>query len=96
MKKLVIISFIVAAIIFLLLPSRSEELYRCPDGSTVCPALYSSETKQFTGMTLYGLLTPDNEADDQTYSDLARNSLIFIPPFILLSVYLYNKRKTHK
>lgn len=93
MKKAIIVSFLVASVIFLLLPASSEELYKCPLGQNVCPALYSSNSEQSSGMTISKLLTGDHEADSETKTELARNSLVYMPTIVLVAVYLLRRKK---
>lgn len=93
MKKAIIASFLIASVIFLLLPSSSEELYKCPPGGNVCIDLYSSQSEQSSGVTIYKLLSGDYEADSQTKTELARNSLVYVPTIVLVAVYLFRGKK---
>lgn len=103
MKRLVIISFVVSTIIFFLLPSSSlEVLNKCLKPKTselegACPTLpyTDSGSAQLTGLTIYTIIVQDHIADDYTYSEIARNALVFVPSLVLLGVYLFKKHSTN-
>lgn len=103
MKRLVIISFVASTIIFLLLPSSSLEVFiKCSTSEEaeldgVCPPLPTTAPGQehFTGLTIYKIIVQDNIAVENTYPEIARNAVVFVPSFILLGVYLFKERSTN-
>jgi hypothetical protein len=78
MKILVLSTF--AVVVFLLLPVRVQELYKCPPGGQICPGLYSTQENQIFIKTVVSRVRNEIEYDGISVFDLIRNSGIFLLP----------------
>ncbi len=91
MKKMLIIVAVVSLILFLALPVRSEELYRCKQDQEACSDVYSSEVSKPALITIIGITNNELEVDNDTQSDIMRNLLVFIPLIALSVVVVYRR-----
>lgn len=63
-----------------------------------CPATNGApciDNGDFTVLTIYRIVLGEHMADEYTYLEIARNTLVFVPSLALLGIYLFKKRSTN-